>query len=370
MANIDPTASNSKFVMDTIIEMVQQNKWPYDMMLCDGNLYNRIGIYFNNQEWGKEYLVDFKDKAWFVDAHKDKFFNNDINTDVFSGMAPGAFIEGVYHIMYVSSEVENRLGIKVKNYDMNMSDYTSYAKAVYEYNQLNSDKITFAIFPWDYATRFFTHAVISVLEMDSPRSRSESINALKLVYQQFETLSKYRPIERYTTLQNERELLQSKVLFYYHASWINDIWIKNNPEGEKLMHPCEIPNIDNKTSSYYPGMYNCVFVVPQKAQNREAAELLMQFISSKDKAELWTKYSKSPTGLKVRISDSEFGSDEYAKFSQQIKDKYNDKLIAVSLGMLLFNTPKRLEFQVEKVLRGEITANQALGNLMKQIEGI
>jgi hypothetical protein len=106
MVNIDPAASNSKFVMDTIIEMVQQNKWPYDMMLCDGNLYNRIAMYFNNQEWGKEYLVDFKDKTWFIDSHKDNFFKSDINTEVFNGMAPGAFIEGVYHIMYVSAEVE------------------------------------------------------------------------------------------------------------------------------------------------------------------------------------------------------------------------------------------------------------------------
>jgi ABC-type glycerol-3-phosphate transport system substrate-binding protein len=365
--NLDPSASNSKYMTDTITKMVQQNNWPFDFMLCDGNLYSRVSTNLQDIQWGKEFLVDFKDKKWFVENHKNNFFKTEANTEVFSGIAPGAYIEGVYNILYVSSEVENRLGIKVKNYNMNMSDFTAYAKAVHEYNKTNSDKITFSVFPWDYATKFFSHIAISGLENDSPANRDESINALKQAYQTIEKIAEYMPLEQYDSIKNERELLHKKVLFYFHASWINFVWLKNNPEGEKLMRPCELPTLDNKTTSHYSGLYNCVFVVPKNTKNRAAAELLMEFISSKENAEMWTKYSKSPTGLKVRISESEFGSDDYAKFAQHINEKFQDEVISENLGLLLFKSTKSIDFQVANVMRGKISADDALKSVLRQI---
>jgi ABC-type glycerol-3-phosphate transport system substrate-binding protein len=368
LANIDPTLSNSRYVIDTITKMIKNNVWPFDLMLCDGNIYNRIGDKLKNQEWGKECLVDFKDSAWFIESHKDNFFKNKNNLVAFKGMAPGVFIEGVYYILYASEVVEKKLGIKVKDYDMTMADLINYAKVVYNYNKSNTDKINFSYFPWDYATRLFNYVVLSGIENEFPKSTEESTNALKQAYNAFEELSKYLPVEKYTPINNERGLLQNSVLFYYHASWINDIWRKSNPIGEKAMRPCELPVLSNHTSSSYSGLYNCVFVVPKSAKNRAAAEKLMKFIASKESSDKWIQYSKSPTGLRVRFDETDFSKDVYAKFSQHIKHKYHDKLLQVKLENYLFNSEKKIQFQVEKVLKGEISGKEALASVLKQLK--
>jgi ABC-type glycerol-3-phosphate transport system substrate-binding protein len=366
MAKIEPLISTTRYVIDTIAKMALQNEWTYDIMLCDAGLYAKVRDKIQNKNWGKEMLVDFKENAWFIDAHKKNFFDTKSYTSMYGGIIPGAYIDGMWNILYVSSSVENRLGIKVKKYDMNMSDFTFYAKSVYEYNKSHSDKITFAVFPWTYINQFFSHITMSALEKDSISNKEEGLNALKQAYQALENLAPYKPLDRNVVLKNERTLSSDKVLFDFYPSWINLIWQKNNPTGEKMMHPCELPSIDGKRAKFYSGTYSSVFVIPKNAKNREAAELLMKFISSQQTAEKWVKYSRSPTGLENRISYNDFGADEYTKFSKHIKQKYNDKLNEVNIASSFLNSSKTLDYQAGKVMNGEISADDALKSLIKQ----
>ena len=78
--------------------------------------------------------MDFKNEPWFKEAHKESLFNGTHSSQSFGGIAPGAYIEGVWNVLYVSSIGEQKIGIKVKRYDMTLDDFSGYAKAVYSYN--------------------------------------------------------------------------------------------------------------------------------------------------------------------------------------------------------------------------------------------
>lgn len=367
MGGIDFTNETAAIIIDSIVQMVKKDEWPFDLMVCYEYVFDQVGIRLGNPNWGTEHLVEFRNESWFIDAHKDNFFATDKYLKGFKGMAPGIFIEGIYDILYVSSEVENKLGIKIKDYDMTISDLIYYAKTVFEYNKVNDNKITFAYFPWGYSDRLFNYMVISSFEGNVVDNREHAFEVLKECYQAFEQLSKYLPLEQYVPLNDGKELVHDKVLFNYHLSWINDIWKKGNLEGEKLMRPCEIPTLDNKLSRNYAGTYGCVFVVPKKAKNRKGAEKLMKFLSTQNSAEKWTKYSRSGTGLKVRFTDSDFSNDVYANFSNHIKKKYNDRVLTVNLTNFLFNSNQYLNFNTENVLRGDISAEQALNDVIAQL---
>jgi len=368
MAKIAPEdPSTSAYTIDTIVNMALKNEWPYDFMLCDAYIYESVGKKLNDFEWGNKFLVNFKVESWYMQAHKDNFFSSNTYTEVYRGLAPGTYIEGVWNILYLSSEVENRLGLKVKKINMNLTDFTAYAKTVYEYNLNHTDKITFFTYPWDYVVKFFNHIAMSSLGKDHADNREEAIESLKKIYQAVEKLSIYKPLEQYVINKNERDFHYDKTLFIYYPSWINMFWQKSNPAGEKLMHPCEIPSLNDKKSTSYSGSYNSVFVVPKNAKNRKEAELLMRFISSPETADKWIKYSKCPTGLKNRISYSDFGTDEYAKFSNHIKQKYQDRLLMVNLNETFFNTTKAIDFHVVALMKGEMSADEALNSVLKQI---
>jgi ABC-type glycerol-3-phosphate transport system substrate-binding protein len=368
MTKTDPTRSTFLLTTDSIIKMIASNTWPYDLMLCDAYLYQRIGDSIKDRNWGSIYLENFIHEPWFIDAHKDGLFKTGLYTDVFGGIAPGAYIEGVWDLLYVSSETENKLGIKVKAHDMNMDDFKEYAKLVYTYNQNHSDKITFFSLQRNGIDFMFNHLVMSTLQKEFAANNEEAFVALAKTYEKIEALVPYSPLEQNVTFANERELRQDKILFSYNPSWISLLWQASNPEGEKKMIPCELPSVTDTKAYAYPGRYNAVFVIPKNAKNKDLAIKLMKFISSQETAEKWLKYSKCPTGLKNKISYNEFGSDEFNEFARHINQKYQDRLDEVSLPKTLFNTDKLINFNARQVMLGQMTAFDALNSVKLQLK--
>lgn len=367
MARIDPDEIAFPYTQDTIVKMARQNQWPYDLMLCDYSLYERVGEVLMDKEWGRKYLVDFGDKEWYINAHKKGFFDTNRYTEVYSDIAPGAYIEGAWNIIYASEVVEKKLGITVKSYDMTMSDFLSYARAVHQYNQTHEEKLTFFSFPQGNIIPFFTQIVMSSLGKETPENSDEAYISLAEAYKALEQMAPYKPLEQYVEYKNVRDLIHERVLFTFSASWINLFWQKTNPEGEAMMHPCEMPSINNKQAFAYSGRYNCVFVVPKNARHREAAEKLMQFISSEETAGKWIKYSKCPTGLRNQISYSDFGTDKYTNFNRHISRKYHDRLTMTDISRTFFQAKTTLNFMVPEVMSGKITAAQAMEDIRRQV---
>jgi ABC-type glycerol-3-phosphate transport system substrate-binding protein len=368
MLKIDPKLSWFVGTRDSIISMINSNTWPYDIMLCDAYLYGQIADAVNDKKWGEKYLVDFQNDTWFVNAHKDKIFENGVATSIFGGIAPGAYIEGVWDLLYTSSVVEDKIGVKVKDYDMTIDDFIEYAKAVYLYNQKHDDKITFFSTQWyEGINMLLNHLAMSELGKDYKNVPSDPFIVLEKVYQKLAILAQYMPIEQYTTFKSDRDLQQDRVLLNFSYTWVTMFWKINNPEGERKVRPCELPSMTGKTARCYPGVYQSIFAIPKNAKNKDSAIKLMKFLSSSDIAYKWEKYSKCPTGLKSGASFNEFGSDDFNRMSQHMNQKYNNQLEQVNLAKVLFNTDKNVNFRISQILKGEISVEEALKDIKSQL---
>lgn len=364
MAKKDASASAFSVTPDTIKKMIRDNVWPYDLMLCDSYIYQNIVDSIGDPYWGEKYLVDFKNEAWFKKAHKESIFKSGRAFAAFGGIAPGVFIEGIWNVLYVSSVVEEKLGIKVKRSDMTIQDYKEYAKAVYDYNQTHSDKITFL---WQVRPdKIFDHIVMSALGKESASDKNEAYATLEKVYAALAEFKAYEPTKQHIVSTSEYDLDEQRALFIYNSSWITPIWHGRNAEGEKRMHSCELPSFNNSKAPAYSGVYNAVFVVPKNAKNRDAAIKLMQFIGSPEIAEKWVKYSKCPTGLEYRVVYADFNTDEINLFSQQIKKKYNDYLVEPNLNSVLFNSKTNINYYGYQVMDGSMSPQEAIRRVKQQ----
>lgn len=368
MAGLDSTADPFRSVADSILSWLNNDEWPFDIFVCDKWFYNEIATLTGDPYWGPKYLVDFQNEDWFQSAHKEYVLSSDEYTGNYGKIATGAFIEGAWDLLYVSSDVENKLGIKVKDTDMSMDDFIAYARAVHEYNQGSADKITFCATNYQQLDYVVNHLVMSEIGDRHNLSNAQQLEALSVVYQKLEELSKYDPAIQHHTYGNDRELKHDKSLFHLHSTWVTMFWQKSNPEGEKLMRPCEFPSMTGKKAYAYSGTYNAIFAIPKNAKNREAAIRLMKYMSSMDIAEKWEKYSKCPTGLNGRISFSEFGDDAFSIFSNHLDDKYRSRLVDAQLSEKMFQgRQQHVNFHVQDVLNQRLSARQAVNQIRTQL---
>lgn len=353
MANVSPGFSQKDYLSDSIVKMIETNNWPYDVMYCGTWMYDLVARKIKDQDWGAKYFIDLKNEPWFINAHKESIFLTDLNTRKLGGVAPGAYIEGSWNVLYVSSEVQNKLGIKVKKHGMNIDDFISYAKAVHDYNAKNEDKITFF---WQQRNRevqdLLSQLTMSYIEKDSADNIKEAFIALEHVYRKLEEIAQYEPLNQYTQPKDPRDLNVQDVLFIPHSSWITIFWNKNFPNASELVHPCELPSMNNKTATVYSGYYSAPFVIPKNGKNTKTAINLMKFICSENVAEKWVKYSKSPTGINHRMVYAELSQNETNLFSQYIKNKYNDRLAQVNLSQTLFKTHKTINLKAKELMGG------------------
>jgi ABC-type glycerol-3-phosphate transport system substrate-binding protein len=359
---------------DSIQGMIEQNKWPYDILFCDQERYKKVGQQINDLNWGKKYLVDFSEELWFKDAHKSGLIEAMGLKERYGGIMPGPVIEGITNIMFVSEYVEKLLGIKVNDLDMTFSDFLSYAQAVDSYNKSHNDKITFFSTQLKTASaNVFSQFVYSFYGKTETGSRAEGLKAIEEAYLAFEKLSKYDPIEQYMSSKGmsydvaQRILHSDKCLFTIQPTWMILLWNKSNPTGLAQMRPCEIPSLDNHTSKYYPGFSQLIFVVPKNSQNPEAAKRFIKYMSTTETADKWVKYSKCPTGMKTTMSYNDFGQDNYNIFFRHIQKKYGNNQFDVDIVKLLFNKNTTIDFKVDDVLDGKTSAHDALKNVEKLI---
>jgi ABC-type glycerol-3-phosphate transport system substrate-binding protein len=368
MAKIDSFADPFRSVADSIISWIQNDRWPFDIFVCDKWFYAEIAGLINDEDWGPKHLLDFKDEDWFIESHKDYVLNSNEYVGSFGGIAPGAFIEGAWDLLYVSSEVENKLGIKVKDYNMSIDDFIEYAKIVHQHNQTNDEKITLCATNYQAITQVLNQVIMSEIGNTDYASATEQISALNKVYKKLEELAKYKPTEQYHEYSSDRELKHDKTLFHLHSTWVTLFWQRSNPEGEKLMRPCEFPSMPDKAAHSYSGTYNAIFAIPKNAKNRDDAVRLMQYMSSVDIAEKWENYSKCPTGLNSRMSFSEFGNDDFSNFSKHMSEKYDNRLADFSLANDLFNGRQaHVNFHAMDVAEGRMTASQAVSRIRSQL---
>lgn len=354
---------------DSMAKMVKRNEWPFDVMFCDQARYWKIGDILKDPNWGKANLVDFYHEPWYISSHKPGFLNDSTLISQYGGIAPGSFLEGVSNILYCSTVVESKLGINVRMQDMNFSDFKSYAKAVFDYNQSHTDKVfLYSLQYWNSIPGFFSQLAMSAYGKSVHTTKAEGISALEKTYSALEQIAMYKPILQSDSMKGEsRKLFHEQYLFTFSPSWMYLLWQQSNPLGVKSLKPCELPSLDNMKSPSYSGGYNVVFVVPKNSKHVEAAKRFIKFISSTETAEKWIKYSKCPTGLKSKLAYTDFGQDQYEKYYRNIQNKYGNNQLDVDLSNLFFKSSAKIDFKINEVLNGTMTAKEALNYVLKQI---
>lgn len=359
-----------------ILDMIKKDEWPYDVLICEKGHYRVIANSLNDPNWAQKYFVDFSQEDWFINAHRDGILASSSLKNNYQGIIPGPILEGTIYCLYVSTEVEEKLGLKVKRLNMDFDDFMGYAETVYKYNQTHTDKISFfSTQDASAISRLFKHLTLTAYGHEYFSSKQESFAALAKAYDAFERLSKYNPTERFIDYGTKDEndiqytLNEKDYLFNMEATWIYNIWQGSNPEGTKLMKPCELPSFDGKTPPYYEGDFQTIFAVPKRGKHVEEAKKLIQYLTSNDVGEKWINYSRCPTGLKTRISMTDFGQEEFDVFFRHMEAKYGIKFKETDLYTLLwgkspgytYDEPSfNADFFHQDVITGKISGRKAL----------
>lgn len=369
-------------VSEGMLDMIEKDEWPYDVLICEKGHYKNIATALNDPHWAEKYLVDFSKEDWFVEAHREGVLKSESVISTYEGIVPGPLLEGTIYILYVSTEVEEKLGIQAKRLDMTFDDFLEYAKVVYQYNQTHSDKIGFfSTQDASAVSRLFKHLTLTAYGKEKFLSKQASYKALATAYEAFEELSKYKPTESFVDYGElddnniQYQLNEKDYLFNMEATWIYNIWEGSNPEGVKVMRPCELPSIEGKTPTHYEGDFQTIFAVPKRGKHVEEAKKLIRYLTSSDIGEEWIKNTRCPTGLKTRISMTDFGQGEFDVFFRHMEDKYGINFKETDLYTLLWGkSPSypydevtfNADFMHQDVLNGNISAREALRRIKQK----
>lgn len=371
-------------VLGGILEMIKEDEWPYDIMICERGHYAEIANNLNDPNWQKKYLVDFSEEDWFVEAHREGIISSQFIGFNYGGIVPGPIIEGTIYVLYVSTEVEEKLGIKVNRLDMTLDNFIDYAEKVYNYNQTNDEKISFfSTQDVSAISRLFKHLVLTDYGKEKFSSKAESFASLSKVYAAFEELSKFNPTENYVDYGDlnsaaiQYVLNEKDYLFNLQPTWIYNVWQGSYPEGINKIKPCELPSIEGKTPPHYEGNFQTLFAVPKRGENVEQAKKLIKYLTTRDIGEKWISNTKCPTGLKTRISFTDFGQEEFDVFFRHMQSKYGIKFEETDLYPMLWGKSPNYtfseqtfneDFMHQDVLGGKISANKAMERVHRKYD--
>lgn len=358
-----------------IIDQIKKPIPDFDIIRIKEN-YKAIATILNDAYWGEKYLVDFTHIPGFVERHQSFINLNDLSSKT-GNILVGPYNEGQFWALYVNTDVAQKMGIKVKQYEMTFDDFLGYIKAVYEYNKSHNTSIT-AIFEdhfWISTETIFKHLFYSIIGnyeniTQSSQLTTQKLDALLQCYKACEDLSKYQPISKARTSvvwsKDNCNILNDSCLFIVNGSWMYNIWSQNDKQKMKKILPCELPvfkPIDN-----YIGGYTSNWAVLKKSPHCEEAIKLLMYWTTPEIAERWARVTKCPSGVKGNMTTSSFGVEPFEDFMFTIEKKYGGrKFKEVDVKYILGEKNYRVPLHVIDVLEGKITAQSAFRDLKSKV---
>ena len=369
----DRRKDNIETVFNSKIALSENPEWD---IIRINNEYTKVADSLRDPGWAKKYLVDFSEIPEFIKSTRPELLSDTVKA-LYGGIIPGPFIDGYNWPLWCNTEVAKKVGIEVKQFGMTNDDFLEYVKAVYEYNQKNGDSIIAVYEAWNWKT---THTIAQELyfsEIDDYKEiMNEKYNEKKLlawekVLRETEKLSKYKPLPEYRKISWTETVnypLKGKCLFYPNASWMYNMWLKNDSVKIKNMLPTELPVF--KRSPNYIGGYFITWAVLKKAPNRENAIRFLLALNKPDVAEKWARYTKSPTGIKGNLTTINFGFDKFENYHYMIDRKYgNHKTDVFNDSKFCFGAGNEfIQDNSVEVLSGMISADQAMKDIRKHLK--
>jgi len=370
----DRRKQNIETAFNAKIALSEKPEW--DIIRLN-NEYAKVADSLHDQDWGKKYLVDFSEIPEFRNTTREELLTDNIKAQ-YGGIIPGPFIDGYNWALWCNLEVAKKVGIEVKQFNMTADDFLGYLKAVYDYNKLHNDSIMgiYDAFDWStiqsIAQELFFSEIGNYNEIIEFHYSDKKMNAWEKVLREIEKMSAYKPVpsnyRNITWTETVDYPLQGKCLFYSNASWMYNMWLGRDSVKLKNMIPTELPVF--KTSPAYIGGYFVTWAVLKKSPNRDKAVRFLLSINKPDVAEKWSRYTKSPTGIKGNLTTLNFGYDKFENYQFMIQSKYGSHKTMVynnsiyCLGKENENVPDHYL----EVFTGQMTADQALNDIKRQIK--
>jgi ABC-type glycerol-3-phosphate transport system substrate-binding protein len=341
------------------------------------NEYQRVADSLHDPDWTKKYLVDFSEIPEFRKNTRPELLTDTIKA-LYGGIIPGPFIDGNNWSLWCNTEVAKKVGIEVKQFDMNFDDFLGYIKAVYEYNQKHSNSIIAIYEAWNWTTvqtiaeMLFFSEIGDYNEIMNCQFSEKKLIAWEKVLQKMEQLSVFKPlpadIKKNSWTETVNYPLNGKCLFYCNASWMYNMWLKLDSSKLKEMLPTEYPVF--KPSPLCFGGYFVTWAVLKKSPNRDKAIRFLLSLNKPDVAEKWARYTKSPTGIKGNLTTYNFGLDKFENFQYMMDHKYGQHKIGVFYNSLFFLGKEHMgdSSYAFEVLAGQLTTEQAMKRIKSKLK--
>lgn len=380
--------------LQATIDQIKSGKTDWDVIWLEPFYYQQIADALKDQNWAKDYLVNFEAVPGFKESQKpfilsDPQFRNHMN-----GMITGPYIEGFYQPFFYNKDLADKIGLKIKDRDMTFDDLLGYFQQINDYNRKNNTSIPilyesgdtkggigYGPSTWNIFQSLFRSEFPNLEEVKKTESSQAKLIAVKKVLNSLEQLGKYKPlIKDYEGLDwfgTRYYVLEDKAVFTTAgASWMYSHWRGIDKKKTMKMVPVEMPVY--REVNHYMGGYNPMFAVMNNSPVKDGAVKLMMSFSTPNVAEKWVRYSKGPSGIKGNIS--EFGNmpkdaDQFDKFINYITTKYggnvfDSKTIDYVLGDKYKDLTTKFCQNLVAVMDGKITADIAYSRILADMKSI
>ena len=364
--------SNEKFTAKVVAEGITD----WDILRINGE-YREVYDILKDSDWAKKSLVDFSQIEEFREGTIPEILNGNAK-DEWNGIVPGPFVEGQYWALWCNRKVAEKVGIEVKQFGMTFNDFVGYLKAVKDYNDRNPNdqiKAIFESYVWE-TTQALAFGLFSSL-MDSPEEflsyeiTEKRLDAWQKTLEALELISAFKPIDpQWKTTEwteTQKDFLDEKYLFYVNGSWMYNIWKGIDEKKTLNCMPTEFPGF--KPHVIYPAAYQVTWGVLKNSPHRDEAVKFLLSMNKPDIAEMWSRYSKCPTGIKGNLASSNFGGDQFENFSNYVQTNFGTDIYRYyqSAGWVLDLNHTNTNIYFRDVIDGEMSASAAMQKIRNSI---
>lgn len=380
--------------LQATIDELKSGRVEWDIIWLEPFYYQEVADGLNDQNWARDYLVDFESIPGFNETQKSFILSDPQYRNHMNSVITGPYIEGFYQPFFYNKNLTDMMGITVKDEGMTFDDLLGYFKAVDEYNKAHGTDyailydsgdytggIGYAPSTWNIFQGLFRSEFSDLSDIKDTKPSEAKLAAVRKVLGSLEQLSKYKPMisgwENLPWFETRYYVLEDKAVFTVcGASWMYSHWHGIDARKTMKMVPVEMPMY--QPVNHYIGGYNPMFAVVKDSPVRDEAVQLMMEFSTPNSAEKWTRYSKAPSGIKGGISEAGTTNkdvSQYDTFITQITDKYggsifDSKTVDYVLGEKYKDLTVKFCMRLAAVMDGKLTADEAYQQILADMKEV